>query len=317
MTAGCVQASDGSGPSAGGDVDLIVPAEAGDPTDTVARAVAPCLADRLRVDVVVRNLPGDNGVLGNQALVDADRDGHTLMISSVSPTVVTPLLLPERTYRVEDFSFLGVVRSAPVVLFTAADSPVDSAESLLAAAQAGSPPVTVANRGDKTVEGYTLWLLNFLAETRLESAPVDSDAEILRGVVAGDYAAGLVTLTPELLSGIRAGEVRLLASGGLQQPTYLPEVPTIYEAVGYRSFDAMPDLVIDTAFSAPDYVGDAKYTELSSALSRCLSTDNVQRDIGAEFVPADQIGAGEQRARYWKLQRSVRLGLNMAEIEGR
>jgi hypothetical protein len=45
------------------------------------------------------------------------------MISSVSPAVVTPLLLPERTYRVEDFAFLGVVRSAPVVLFTAADSP--------------------------------------------------------------------------------------------------------------------------------------------------------------------------------------------------
>jgi hypothetical protein len=51
--------------------------------------------------------------------------------------------------------------------------------------------------------------------------------------------------------------------------------------------------------------------------SRCLSTDNVQHDIGAEFVPADQIGAGEQRARYWGLQRGVRLGLNLAEIEGR
>lgn len=161
-----------------------------------------------------------------------------------------------------------------------------------------------------------MWLLNFLGKARLESAPVDSDAGILRGVVAGDYAAGLATLTPELLRSIKAGEVRLLASGGHRRPKYLPEAPTIYEVVG-RPAVSMPDLVIDTAFSAPDYIGDAKYTALSATLARCLSTDNVQRDLGAEFVPADQIGGGEQRARYWDLERGVRLGLNLAEMEGR
>jgi len=35
-------------------------------------------------------------VLGNRALIDAETEGHTLMISSVGPTAVTPLLLPER-----------------------------------------------------------------------------------------------------------------------------------------------------------------------------------------------------------------------------
>lgn len=311
LTAGCTSA----GPYPSREIDLIVPAEAGDTTDTVARAVAPCLADRLGVDVVVRNLPGEDGVLGNQALIDAKADGYTLMISSVSSTVVTPVLLPERPYYSEDLTFLGVVHSAPVVLFTAADSPVASAENLLATAKAGSPPVTVAHRGDKTVEGFTLWLLNSEGETRLESAPVDSDAGILRGVLAGDHDAGLATLTPELLSSIRAGEVRLLASGAHRHPEYLPEAPTIYEVLGRRFLpESLPNLVIDTAFSSPDYIGDARRRTLSSALARCLSTDAVRRDLGAEFVPEEQIEGGEQSTRYWELENGVQLGLNLPKV---
>lgn len=256
---------------------------------------------------------------GSRAFIDAENDGHTLMISSVGPTAVTPLLLPERPYGYDDFDYLGAVRSAPVVLFTAADSPVDSAETLLATARAGGPPVTVANRGDKTVEGFALWHLNRLAETRLEPAVVDSDAEILRGVVSGAYTAGLVTLTPELLTGIESGQFRPLASGGHERPTYLPDVPTFYEVVDDPDPDPArdPDYIIDTAFSAPGWVGDAKFATLSSALSQCLSTDNVQRDIGVEFMPPAMGEPWEWDARYGDLARAVQFQLNLAEIEGR
>jgi tripartite-type tricarboxylate transporter receptor subunit TctC len=102
LTVGCVQAPDRQGPYPDGDINLIVPAKAGETTD---------------------------------ALLDAEPDGHTLMISSVGSTVVTPLLFPEKDYGFDDFRFLGVVHSAPVVLFTAADSPVDSAETLLVLAR--------------------------------------------------------------------------------------------------------------------------------------------------------------------------------------
>ena len=168
------------------------------------------------------------------------------MISSVGPTAVTPLLLPERPYGYDDFDYLGAVRSAPVVLFTAADSPVDS--------------------------------------------------------------AGLVTLTPELLTAIESGKLRPLASGSHERPAYLPDVPTFYEVIGLRSPDptSEPDYTIDTAFSAPEFIGDAKAATLSSTLSQCLSTDNVQRDIGAEFImPADQGEPWEQGERYRKLATAV------------
>jgi len=307
--AGCAR----PGPYPSGDIDLIVPAAAGDPTDTVARIVAPCLGDQLATEVVVRNVPGEDGVVGNQALVDAKSDGYTLMISSVSPTAVTPVLAPERVgYSFEDFLFVGVVRSAPVVLFTAADSPVDAAQTLLAAAK-GSTPVTVAHRGDDTVEGFTLWLMNYLGETDLDSAPVDSDAEIFQGVVAGDFDAGLATLTPELLSSIESGEVRLLGSGADLRPKYLRQAPTLYQVLD-RTGGGLPDLMIDTAVSVPFRISDARYAKLATALEECLRTDDVKRGIGPEFVPLDQIGHGEQWRRYWDLQRGVQLGLNLPKV---
>jgi tripartite-type tricarboxylate transporter receptor subunit TctC len=319
LTAGCVQTSSRSDPYPNRDITLIVPAEAGEITDTVARAVAPCLGDRLGGDVVVRNQPGENGVVGSRAFLDAKADGYTLMISSVGPMAVTPVLPPERHYRYDDFDYLGAVRSAPVVLFTAEDSPVDSAETLLATAKAGDPPVTVANRGDTTVEGFALWHLNRMAQTRLEPAQVDSDADILRDVAAGEYTAGLVTLTPELLTGIESGQFRPLAAGGHERPAYLPDVPTIYEVTGYRDLDPVrePDYTIDTVFSTPGWVGDARYATLSSALSRCLSTDNIQRAIGAEFMPPAMAEPWEWDRRYGNLQRAVQHQLNLAETEGR
>jgi tripartite-type tricarboxylate transporter receptor subunit TctC len=294
-----------------GDIDLVVPAAAGETTDTVARAVAPCLADELGVGVVVRNVPGEHGVLGNQVLADATSE-RTLMVSSAGPTVVTPYLLPERPYVLDEFGFLGVVRTAPVVLFTAADSAVDSAASLLAAAKAGGPPVTVANPGDETIEGFTLWHLNFLGKTQLTSTPVDSDAAILRGVLAGDHTAGIATLTPDLLAGIRSGAVRLLASGGHERPEYLPEVPTIYEVVGQKHSDAVPDLVIDTLFSAPILLGDDARSTLSSALAQCVGTGDVRRAIGAEFVPGQVEMGDRQFERLWSLGEAVQQGLQAA-----
>lgn len=310
LVAGCA----GPGPYPSGDIDLIVPAEAGDTSDSVARIVAPCLGDELGAEVVVRNVPGEDGVVGNQALVDAKPDGYTAMISSVGPTVVTPVLAPERAgYRLEDFLFVGVVRSAPVVLFTAADSPVDAAQTLLAAAKGGAP-VRVAHRGDDTVEGFTLWLMNVLGESELESTPVDTDTEIFRGVVAGDYDAGLATLTPELLSSVRSGEVRLLGSGAHLRPRYLQQVPTLYQVLD-RTGGHLPDLMIDTVVSVPYRIGDARYTVLATALEECLRTDSVKHDLGAEFVPMDQIGHGEQWSRYSDLQRGVRSGLSLPEVE--
>src|SRR3546814_7601080 len=57
-------------------ITLIVPFSPGGNLDTVARSVAPTLADILGVSVVVENKPGAGGVIGAAQVARAKPDGH-------------------------------------------------------------------------------------------------------------------------------------------------------------------------------------------------------------------------------------------------
>jgi tripartite-type tricarboxylate transporter receptor subunit TctC len=58
-------------------IKIIVPIAAGGPLDTVARAIADTLSDRLKQSVVIENRPGAGGNIGIQAGIASEPDGHT------------------------------------------------------------------------------------------------------------------------------------------------------------------------------------------------------------------------------------------------
>jgi tripartite-type tricarboxylate transporter receptor subunit TctC len=295
------------------DMRLIVPFEAGTATDTVARALAPCLGERLGTGMVVENRPGEQGVLATREFVESGADGRALLVTPVGPPVVAPVVDPEVGYDLDDFYFAGVAHSAPLILFTAGNSPFDSAETLLGAARAGGASVEVAHTGASMTEELTVGELNILEETRLEPRQVDSDAELLRGVVAGDYPAGLTTISADHLAKVESGDIRVLAVGGEIRPSYLPDTLTFYRLT---RANMLPKIPIDTAVIGPANPSDEMHLALSGALDKCLRTKDVQRDIGADFVPAELMTHGELLSRYWDLQRLVDLAQNRLHLEG-
>jgi tripartite-type tricarboxylate transporter receptor subunit TctC len=76
-------------------VRLIVPLSAGGGMDTVTRAVAAPLGERLGQSVVVDNRPGGGGAIGAELTKDAPKDGHTLLMASAT-FVIHPQLYPAR-----------------------------------------------------------------------------------------------------------------------------------------------------------------------------------------------------------------------------
>ena len=63
-------------------VKFIVPFTPGTGMDTIARIVAPRLAERLGQSVVVENRPGASGNIGTDAVAKAAPDGYTLMVGA-------------------------------------------------------------------------------------------------------------------------------------------------------------------------------------------------------------------------------------------
>src|SRR5438874_12669180 len=73
-------------------IRTIVSFTAGGTTDVIARQIAPRLSQRLGQPVVIENKPGAGGTLGTDIVARAPADGHTLLMSSVGPIIISPLL---------------------------------------------------------------------------------------------------------------------------------------------------------------------------------------------------------------------------------
>lgn len=73
-------------------IKLLVPNPPGGATDTIARVVAPKLAENLGQPVVVENRPGSNGNLSSELTAKAAPDGYTLLLGQDSQIVISPHL---------------------------------------------------------------------------------------------------------------------------------------------------------------------------------------------------------------------------------
>jgi tripartite-type tricarboxylate transporter receptor subunit TctC len=81
-------------------ITIIVPYPAGGPIDTVARFLASKLNESFGIAVIVDNRPGAGGLLGTQYAARAEKDGHTLLLTT---SIVTNLVMfKEPGYRYED-----------------------------------------------------------------------------------------------------------------------------------------------------------------------------------------------------------------------
>src|SRR5215218_973355 len=76
---GSATAADAKFPSL---IKIVVPFGPGGSNDVVARAIAGPLAKRLETNVIVENKAGASGIIGNDAVAKAPRDGSALLLTS-------------------------------------------------------------------------------------------------------------------------------------------------------------------------------------------------------------------------------------------
>jgi tripartite-type tricarboxylate transporter receptor subunit TctC len=98
-------------------VTLINPYAPGGPADTLARALAQQLQDRLNQTVIVDNKAGGAATIGTGFVARAKPDGYTLLLGTSGGHVVTPLMQRGVPYDgLTDFAFIAVVANQPNVL---------------------------------------------------------------------------------------------------------------------------------------------------------------------------------------------------------
>ena len=109
-------------------VKVMVGVPPGGPTDTLARAVAPDLAEALGQPVVIENRPGASAVIATELVAKAPPDGYTLgfiyITHATNPTLMSKL--PYDTLR--DFAPVSMVGQQSMVLVAHPAFPANSVQ---------------------------------------------------------------------------------------------------------------------------------------------------------------------------------------------
>jgi tripartite-type tricarboxylate transporter receptor subunit TctC len=131
-------------------VTIIVPATPGGILDQTSRLVAGELTRFIGQPVVVENRAGAGQIIGMQALLKAEPDGHTLVMGSIGPNAANYGIYPKLPYAPGDFAPIAHVVSMPNVLLAHPGVPAGTVAELVALARARPGSLTLASSGTAT-----------------------------------------------------------------------------------------------------------------------------------------------------------------------
>lgn len=225
-------------------VRLITHSSPGGGGDVLLRDILPYLNEMMPdVTFLVENVVGGSSANALAELAQGPNDGS--LIYTTTPTFIYTSLLSELDYDYEDVDGLVNMFFDPQVLFTRADSELETLEDALEAAREGGQVWGAASPG--SLERIKLEQLKQITEVDVAIATTEGGGETMLNVLNGTFDLALGELL-EISSQIEAGELKLLAVFTEERIDTYPDLPTVTESgidlviEKFRGFASPPDL---------------------------------------------------------------------------
>jgi tripartite-type tricarboxylate transporter receptor subunit TctC len=207
-------------------VRLIVPFGPGSATDIAGRLYADRLSKRWGQPVIVENRPGGDFIIGVSAFLGS-HDDHSLLLATVSPITVNPLLKETLPYDPAELAPISLATEVSVAIAVPAGLKAQNLNELIALARARPGELNWA----ATPGGTYLTFAGFQKNANLPIANVP-----YRDIVQAqnDLSAGrihiMICATAIVLPQVNSGKLRLIAVTNRQRAGIIPDVPTATEA---------------------------------------------------------------------------------------
>ena len=211
-------------------VRIINPYSPGGPSDTIVRMLADGLSQEFGQRVIVENKPGAGTVIGANLVAKAAPDGYTLLLATVAPLVVQPIISTSLPYDArKDFAMVGMFATVPNLISVHPSVPVSSIAELIAYAAKHPGKLNYASAGAGTGPHLGGELFSRMAGVKLTHVPYAGAAPAVLGVLSGQVEISFVNITPQIQH-VKAGKLRPLAIASSRRSSVFPEVPTVAEA---------------------------------------------------------------------------------------
>jgi tripartite-type tricarboxylate transporter receptor subunit TctC len=210
-------------------IRLVVPFPPGGNTDVTARLIAAKMSDSLGKSLVVENIGGAGGTIGSGNVARAEPNGYVLLYGSTSTLAIAPSVYGKLSYDpLTSFVAVGLVATAPHILFVNPNLPVRSTEDLIAYAKANPGKLNYASPGLGTPNHLAAELFKSKAGIQAVHVPYRGGSPALTAVVAGDVHFAFDTMAV-IRAPMDVGQVRALGIASSQRSPLLPELRTLAE----------------------------------------------------------------------------------------
>ncbi len=217
-------------PGRGRPIRLLVGFSAGSGADNVARLYASHLMEILGAPVIVDNKPGASQLLAIRPMLAAQPDGLTLTLAGGSALGQGPGVRKDLPYDpLKDFSLIGMIATAPGVLFVHPSIPVSSMRELIVYVKANPSKLNYGSAGVGSANHLQIEYIKKVTGVELTHIPYKSDQEVAREVAAGSVHVGL-TLAQFAIPFASSGRLKAIAVTGTERLPALPNVPSFAEA---------------------------------------------------------------------------------------
>jgi tripartite-type tricarboxylate transporter receptor subunit TctC len=212
-----------------GPIRLVAQFPPGGLVDVVSRLMAPHLSQALGQSVVVENRPGAGGLIGTDMVSKQPADGYTLLVSHAAVHVyatATRRTLPFDP--VSDFTHMGMLCEAPMVLIVKADSPFKTLDEYVSAAR--TRPVRYGTSGIGSANHLFGELLKIEGKApNHDHVPYQGSAPAIQDLLGGNIESVFDPITTNVAT-LKAGSLRALAVSTPRRLAALPNIPTFAES---------------------------------------------------------------------------------------
>ncbi|MBI2296158.1 MAG: tripartite tricarboxylate transporter substrate binding protein [Betaproteobacteria bacterium] len=255
-------------------VRIIVPWAPGGATDIIARPLAQKLSESFGQQFVVDNRGGANSLIGTDAAAKAPADGHTFLFNTLAAFLFNTLAaFTQNTtyyrklpYDPDGFTLVAQVGWTPIMMLAHPSLPVKSVRDVIALAKARPGELTYGSFGRGSSSHFAGALLAFETKTNMIHVPYKGGGPVAVANLAGEVPIHYGGVPPTIQF-VKAGRLKALAVTAAKRTVFLPDVPTIEEALKVRDYNITVTFGMLVLAGTPKLIADRMHAEIGKIVS--------------------------------------------------
>jgi tripartite-type tricarboxylate transporter receptor subunit TctC len=248
---------------------------AGGGSDIIARILAQRMQEKLGQNVIVENRPGAGGVLGNELVANAPKDGYTLGVQTAGQIIASVITKNMRYDAVGAFEWIGQIATAGLFVVVRPDSPYKDIKSLVAAAKANPGKIVFGSPGFAATQHLAGELFKQSAGIELLHVPYRTSPEVLAALLSKNVDVVIDTITA-LLGQVESGQIIALGVTGKDRFPTTPNIPPVIES------GVVPNYDVNTWYGlyGPKGMPPAVVAKLNRTLNEMLAEPLIRERLG-------------------------------------